>query len=157
MVNSNFQSSLTSIDTPFNVFTIPDLSTQGYIQVDPVASVVGNAGVITLTGGCYTVTAGTEINQAQSIIDGLTGTVNIRPNTHDLLKDTLENLDVEILRIKIVDIKENNFIGNLIIKQGGKILNLDSKPSDGIALAVRTGTPIYMKEELMIEYGENIC
>ena len=59
--------------------------------------------------------------------------------------------------VKIVDLKENNYIGKLIIQQGNKVLSLDSRPSDGIALVVRTNSTIYFKESLLKEMGKYIC
>src|SRR5437016_7225352 len=54
-----------------NVFTLPEVSTSGFIQVTPNAQVVGNSGVVTLTASCYQVTANTEVSQAISVVNGL--------------------------------------------------------------------------------------
>jgi bifunctional DNase/RNase len=59
--------------------------------------------------------------------------------------------------VKIVEIRNNTFIGRLILQQGNKVVSLDSRPSDGIAIAVRTGSPVYIKESLMKEQGKYIC
>jgi len=148
--------SLPPISLP-ELSSIPDLSTQGYIKTQPDVFLALNQGVVTLTGGCYRLTANTEVFQAESIANGLAGKVDFRPNTHDLMKDALNALGIEVLMIKIVDIRDNTFFGKLILKQGDKIIILDSKPSDGIALAVRTNSSIYVKEDLMKSRGENIC
>ncbi len=138
-------------------FTIPELSTEGYIQVEPTVEVLEDKGVVNLTGGCYQITAYTETTQAQSIADGLAKIIRTRPNTHDLMKTVFDNLGIQVLMVKIVDMRNNTYIGRLILKQGNNILSIDSRPSDGIALAVRTNSPIYMKEDLMKMYGKNIC
>lgn len=137
--------------------TLPELSTVGYVKVTPEAAVIENRGVISLTGGCYQVIASTDVTQAESIINGLEGKINVRPNTHDLMKDMFQNLGIEVVIVKVVDLKDNNFIGRIILKQGNKILSLDSKPSDGIAIAVRTNAPIYMNRDLMEKMGKYIC
>lgn len=134
-----------------------DLSTDGFVEVEAAAYVVGNQGAVSLRGGCYDVTASTEAAQAQSILSGIEGVINVRPTTHDVMKETFESLGIEVVMAKVVSLEENNFIGRLILKQGNTILSLDSKPSDGIALAVRTNTPIYFNETLLKERGENIC
>ena len=150
------KTSLPSTSLP-EFYSIPDLSTQGYIKTQPDVFFALNQGIVTLIGDCYRLTANTEIFQAESIVNGLAGKVDFRPNTHDLMKDALNALGIEVLMVKIVDIKNNTFFGKLILKQGDKIISLDSKPSDGIALAVRTNSSIYVKEDLMKSRGENIC
>jgi bifunctional DNase/RNase len=139
------------------LISIPDLSTIGYLKVDVDASVSGNDGVVILQTNCYQLTAVTEQYQAQSIANGIAGKVDFRPNTHDLMKDALNNLGIEVKMVKIVEMRNNTFIGRLILKQGNKVVSLDSRPSDGIALAVRTGSPVYIKESLMEEQGKYIC
>jgi bifunctional DNase/RNase len=59
--------------------------------------------------------------------------------------------------VKITEVKNNTFFGKLILRQNGKILSLDSRPSDATAIAVRTNSPIYVKTELLKEFGKKIC
>jgi hypothetical protein len=87
-------------------------------------------------------------------VEGKTG---FRPMIHDVVKDAFDNLGIKVMMVKIVDIKQNTFIGRLFLKQGDRILSLDSRPSDGIAIAVRTGADINMKQSLAESYGEYIC
>jgi len=143
-------------ETP-GILLIPQLSTRGYVQVNADAGVVQDIGIIVLIGECYRLVANTEPSQAISILNGLEQRIDSRPNTHDLMKDTLNNFRIEVLMVRIVDLRNNTFIGELVLKQGNNIINFDSKPSDGIALAVRTGAPIFIKENLMKENGEYIC
>lgn len=145
-----------NIEIP-NFLVISQLSTKGYMKVAADAAVVGNEGVITLTGDCYQLIANTEATQAESIYNGLGKKIDFRPNTHDLMKDELDIFGTEVLMVKIVDLKNNTFISNLILKQENKIVSLDCRPSDAIALAVRTESPIYIKEDLMKSEGEYIC
>lgn len=140
-----------------DISNLPDLSTGGFVKVEPKAQAVGDVGVISLNGNCMSVTANTDAVQAESIANGLEEKIGLRPNTHDTMKDAFSQLGVQVVMVKVVDIKENNFIGRLILRQGNTVVSLDSRPSDGIAIAVRTGAPIYFKEELMKKYGEKIC
>lgn len=139
-----------------DISALPELSTLGYSQVSISADVVENRGVITLTGDCYQVTAYTEVTQAESIADGLAGRIGFRPNTHDLMKSMFDGLGIQVIMVKIVEIRNNTYIGKLILRQGNRVLSLDSRPSDGTALAVRTNSPIYMKEDLL-KAGKYIC
>lgn len=136
---------------------VSELSTNGFVAVKPEAGVVNGDGVISLTGNCYRVVAGTEPHLAESIANGIEKRIVERPNTHDILRDQLESFDIKILMIKVVDIRKNNFIGKIILKQDDKIVSLESRPSDGIALAVRTNSSVYMNETLMKKYGEKVC
>lgn len=136
---------------------ISDLSTVGFIEVRPEVAVSGDVALVSLVGGCYQVTANTDIPQAESIANGLEHKISVRPNTHDLMKEIFDNLGIKVLMVKVVDVKDNNYIGRLIIKQGDNVMSLDSKPSDGISIAVRTNSTIYFKESLMKERGKNIC
>jgi bifunctional DNase/RNase len=137
--------------------TLPELSTAGYMKVNVDAAATGGIGIITLNSGCYQLIANTEIEQAESVFNGLAKKINVRPNTHDLMKDVLDNFGIEVLMVRIDDLKNNTFISSLILKEGNKIVSLDSRPSDAIALAVRTDSPIYIKEDLMKKNGEYIC
>jgi bifunctional DNase/RNase len=139
-----------------NISALPELSTFGYSQVSISADVVGDRGVITLTGDCYQVTAYTEVTQAESIANGLAGRIGFRPNAHDLMKSIFDSLGIQVVMVKIVEIRNNTYIGKLILRQGNRVLSLDSRPSDGTALAVRTNSPIYMKEDLL-KAGKYIC
>jgi bifunctional DNase/RNase len=139
------------------IIFLPELSTTGYLKVNVDAGVVGDTGIVTLTSECYQLTANTELTQAESIANGLVKKIDFRPNTHDLMKDVLDNLQIKVVMVKIVELKNSTFYSRLILKQGNNIVSLDSRPSDSIALAVRTDSPIYVKEDLMKSEGEYIC
>ena len=136
---------------------LPELSTQEYVEVQPDAVVVEGQGVVILTGGCYQLVANTETAQAESIANGIAGRIEVRPNTHDLMKDALNNLGIEVIMVKIVELRNNTYHGRVILRQGDRIASLDSRPSDGIALAVRTNSSIYVNENLLKTQGKYIC
>ena len=76
-----------------------------------------------------------------------------RPMTHDLLKNVFSLLNANILRIEIVALKGDTFYGNIVVKTDEKIIDIDSRPSDAIALAVRAHVPILVSQEVMDEAG----
>jgi len=135
----------------------PEAWTIGYEKVKVDAEIVDNNGIVTLTSGCYQILAYTEASQAESIKNGLEGKISFRPNAHDLIKATFDNLGIEVVMVKITELKNNTFFGKIILRQGNKILSLDSRPSDGTAIAVRTNSPIYVNSELLKEFGKKIC
>ncbi len=129
------------------------LSLEGFKEVD--VNVSGQ--YIALLDNCTAIVATTTEQQADSIDRALTNRIEIRPTTHDLIKNVFDEFGIEVLRVKIVDMHDGNYFSDLILKQGNKILNLDVRPSDSIAVALRMGIPIYIKKELMDKYGQNIC
>jgi hypothetical protein len=72
-----------------------------------------------------------------------------RPLTHDLLKALVEALGAEVIRIIINDLKEGTFYARIHLRRNGEELDIDSRPSDAIALAVRWGAPIYVAEKVI--------
>jgi len=74
-----------------------------------------------------------------------------RPMTHDLLREVIEMLGGEIKRVVITDVKENVFFAAVEIEKEKKVINLDARPSDAIALAVRSHVPIYVSEVVMMQ------
>lgn len=144
-----------SIEPP--VVDLEDLSTEGFVQVRPDAEVVGGRGVISLTGNCYRMVAGTDEGLAESIRDGIDGVTNQRPNTHEVMRDAFESFGIELLMVKVTELRESNFHGKIALQRGDDVLVLDSKPSDGIGLAVRMNGTVYFNETLLKERGQKVC
>jgi bifunctional DNase/RNase len=142
-----------------DLIILPSLSTSGMVPVNMEIDASGNVGAVTLTGGCYQLAATVEKEQAISILNGMNGVVGLRPNTHDLFRDTLKSLDAKILMIKITDVKEDAYLSKMIIRKGNTLLSLDARPSDAIAVAVRMDykVPVYMNQTLLIKQGTKIC
>jgi len=136
---------------------IAELSTVGYASVAVDAYVEAERGVVVLSSDCWRLTAYTEPTQAESIALGLEKVVPFRPNAHDLAHDVFQLLGIEVLMAKVVDLRNGTYIGRLIVKQGTTILGLDARPSDATAIAVRANAPIYIREDLLHEYGEKVC
>ena len=72
-----------------------------------------------------------------------------RPMTHDLIKNILESLEAQVLKIVVTDLKENTFFAELHLKLGGTEYTVDSRPSDAIALALRVSAPIFVDEDVV--------
>ena len=86
--------------------------------------------------------------EAMGIAMVLSGVESKRPMTHDLLKEILSILDAELSRVEITELKEETFHARLLITSNGREFELDARPSDSIALALRTGAKIFVSEEL---------
>lgn len=73
-----------------------------------------------------------------------------RPMTHDLLKSVLDNLHAVVERIVVSDLKENTFYATIYVRVDGDRIPIDARPSDAIALALRTGSPIFVEESVIL-------
>jgi uncharacterized protein len=89
--------------------------------------------------------------EAAAIALALQGVVTPRPMTHDLLKNILEDLGVTVNRIVVTELREGTFFAQLDIHRNGDSLEISSRPSDAIALAVRMTVPIYASEDVLSE------
>jgi len=72
-----------------------------------------------------------------------------RPMTHDLLKNILDNMDAQLKEVCVSDLKDNTYYAILQVTFNNHTLHIDSRPSDAIALALRTESPIYVEEDVM--------
>ncbi len=91
--------------------------------------------------------------EAQSIALELEGIKPPRPLTHDLLKSMIDNLGGVVKEVLINDLRENTFYGKIIIEISGFTNEIDSRPSDAIALAVRAKVPVFVAEHVMEQAG----
>lgn len=74
-----------------------------------------------------------------------------RPLTHDLLSSVIKAFGGKLERVVVNDLRDNTFYGRLIIKCDGETIDVDSRPSDAIALAVQNGAPIFVEERVLEE------
>ena len=91
--------------------------------------------------------------EAEAITIALQEIEVARPQTHDLLKNILNNLDARLTRVEVISLREDVFYGNLVVETNGKVLNIDSRPSDALALAVRAHVPILVSREVLDSAG----
>ncbi len=89
------------------------------------------------------------IYEASAIDRGVKEITTERPLTHDLIRNILEALNTELTQVVINDLRDNTFFAKLILSRNGKQVEVDSRPSDAIALAVQKSTPIYVEEKVL--------
>jgi bifunctional DNase/RNase len=87
-------------------------------------------------------------HEAISIALGLSNFEPPRPLTHDLIVNLITGLEADIERVVITAIQDNTYYALLYVQKDGDLIVVDLRPSDAIALAVRTGAPIFMKDEI---------
>lgn len=72
-----------------------------------------------------------------------------RPMTHDLLRNVIQDLEARVERIVVCDLRENTFYAEIHLHRGGRPVMVDARPSDAIALALRTRAPIFVEESVL--------
>ncbi len=87
--------------------------------------------------------------EAQAIALEIEGIKPPRPLTHDLMKQLIDNLGGSVVEVIVNELKDNTFYAKIILEASGLTNEIDARPSDAIALAVRTYAPIYVSESVM--------
>ena len=91
------------------------------------------------------------LNEAYAIDRRIKGVHYARPLTHELLSNVIESLNAELEKIVINDLQDHTFYAKLVIRHGGEIVEVDSRPSDAIALGVANDVPIYVEDHVLRE------
>ena len=94
--------------------------------------------------------------EARSIHLGLDKVKVARPLTHDLLKLVLDDLGATVVSVTVTELRERTFYAELVLDVAGERHVISCRPSDGVAIAVRTDTPIYAAEAVLDEAGQII-
>jgi hypothetical protein len=87
--------------------------------------------------------------EANAIALQMEGVTTPRPMTHDLLRNVIRQIEGDVVRVVINNLEENTFYAQIHIKVAGRELSVDSRPSDAIALALRTQSPLFVEETVL--------
>ena len=129
------------------------LSVDGFTAVD----VDLGAGKIILQTNCSAIAMTTSVEKTYSIQRGRESKEDVRPNEHDILAEVMGHYEVDVLFVKINDIKNDVYFADVVMQHEKSVLSLDVKPSDAIALAERFGAPVYVKTAVLEETGQRVC
>jgi bifunctional DNase/RNase len=91
--------------------------------------------------------------EATAIAFAIQGVATPRPMTHDLLRDIIEALGAELERVVITELRAATYYADLHLRRSDGVLTVTSRPSDAVALAVRTSSPLFVSDELMDAEG----
>jgi bifunctional DNase/RNase len=89
--------------------------------------------------------------EAAAILMKLQSQAPPRPMTHDLMSELLEQLEAQVVRITVTELRENTFYAQITVQQDGREIEIDSRPSDAIALAIRAEAPIFAADRVIEE------
>lgn len=95
------------------------------------------------------------IFEANAIALQIENVATPRPMTHDLLRNVIEDLKATVERIVVCDVQENTYYAMIYVTREGQTMAIDARPSDAIALALRTRSPIFV-EETVIEHAKTV-
>jgi bifunctional DNase/RNase len=116
-------------------------------MMDPVTNMpivvlkdVGSEAVLPIWVGVY------EANAIALEIEKVT---TPRPMTHDLIKNLLLGLDTHVHKVVVSELRDDTFFAVIWMERDGKVISIDSRPSDALALALRLDCPIYVEEEVL--------
>ncbi len=93
------------------------------------------------------------IYEAEAITIALQEVEVARPLTHDLLRNIFKELNAQVLQVEVIALREDTFYGNIVVEVDSQKLNIDSRPSDALALAVRSHVPILVSRSVLDTAG----
>ena len=125
-----------------------------YVAAD-VLEVSGTT--VILGSNCTAIVSDTSPERAQAIESGMAAIIDGRPNTYDVFAETLRSFNISLDYVTLDSYANGTYYANLFLKTDAKTLKMDVKPSDGIALALRTNSTVYINKTLLNEMGSNIC
>ena len=94
--------------------------------------------------------------EAHAIHRGIEGIRLARPLTHDLIVNLLDELEATVISVQVTELRERTFFAEIELEVAGQKQTISARPSDAIAIAVRTETAIYASEEVLAEAGQMI-
>jgi len=77
-----------------------------------------------------------------------------RPMTHDLIKNLLTGLDTQVHKVVVTELREDTFFAVIWLERDGRVISIDSRPSDALALALRVDCPIFVDDDVMKTYKQ---
>ena len=117
------------------------------LTVDPVT----NSPIVILKeiDGDQTLPIWIGLLEATAIASEMEGIKFSRPMTHDLLKNMMDMVNVKVIKIEVCDLKNNTYYALIHFKYGEKLMSIDARPSDALALSLRVKAPIFVAEEVI--------
>jgi len=134
---------------------------EGTFGIDSTGFVVANVSIdgttVTLANGCYEISFDVTDDQAYSIHRATERVMGARPLTHDILKDIMENFNISIKAARIERFGDEIYYARMFVQRNNNVLDIDLRPSDAIALSLRTGNELLINETMLRQKGTNIC
>ena len=137
------------ISVKYTSFYIPALSLENYTKVEPTVQMKEDASLLVLSNDCKRVTMVISNHQAESIILGIKKKIGYRPTTHDIISTVFKDFGIDVMMVKITELKNDTYFAKMFLRRGNKIVEVDIRPSDAVAIATRLDAPIYVSNSLL--------
>ncbi|GAA1464485.1 bifunctional nuclease family protein [Microbacterium thalassium] len=121
-----------------------DSSGQHVILLKPITELPGAGNILPIWIGAQ---------EATSILVAVENAATPRPLAHDLMRTMLETLGAEVTQVEVTRIDDGTFYADVTLNAGGTVHTVDARPSDAVALASRTGSPIFVADAVLEEAG----
>ena len=112
---------------------------------------------VTMRDECYVIGVATTLEKTEKLVRSSEKEFLVRPEEHDLLEEIMSVFDIKLDYVAIDKVEEDIFYGHMVVYDDNMVLNLDIRPSDGIAIALRTDSPVYVSNEIIEKFAENKC
>ena len=131
-------------------WTPPDI----YVKLDSI-KVEGSSVIV--TKDCKSISAQTTPERALGIFNALNNKISERPDVYESAASVLQTFGIKFDAVLVYRYEGETFFADSYFRKGNDILQLDMKPSDAMAIAIRTGAPIYYNKTLFSELGHKVC
>lgn|SRR3989338_4532176 len=129
-------------------------STDDFVEAN-VIDVTGNT--LVLGRDCMAIVAETTPDQARSIRLGIEHRIDVRPTTHDILVEALGHFGVGVEQAVMTRFEDDIYYAELVLRSEDSVLRLDARPTDAVAVALRTNTTFMINKAVLEQRGQNIC
>ena len=124
------------------------LSTEGYTEYKEIEISLKPQSIVFFKN-CSELDIATNEFQVYTIENGLKNKIDIRPTTHDITESLIDYFNITLLQVKISETQGQHYYARAFFMQNNKLLNLDLKASDAVAMAVRANSPIYVNNKIL--------
>ncbi|MBI4895697.1 MAG: bifunctional nuclease family protein [Candidatus Aenigmarchaeota archaeon] len=127
---------------------------EGFVKLDSI-KVEGTS--VAVVSNCKAIIAETSPERALALFNALNNKTAERPDIYESTASVLQSFNIKLEAVLVHKVDESVYYADSYFRIGNKILQLDMKPSDAMTVALRTGSPIYYKQELFDKVGQKVC
>ncbi|HLE07262.1 MAG TPA: bifunctional nuclease domain-containing protein [archaeon] len=139
----------------FAIAQLNNFDSNGYAEAD-VIQVQGKQTLV-LGANCTGIVADTTEERALAIQSGIDKKIEERPSIYDNYIDTMKSFNISVERVTFDRYDGNYYYSNIFLRGSDKLLKIDAKPSDAIAVALKANATVFINKSLLAEVGKNIC
>ncbi len=158
--NVKEDSTVTSMKETENKFDLPSVNLLMSTGIDPSYAIIELTSfnnMVKLKAGCAELDIPISEEESMNIVYGINKKIIERPMIHDLITSLIDLINTKLIAVTVDEYESGIYKSKIIFKKDNKVIRIDSKPSDALALAVRNNKPIFVKKSLLNSRGKVIC